>query len=88
MQLWNKALLEKLKINVNLWFSCLLRVTLLLLEHSFLSHVFDDLLEDLMKNRLEHFPGIGDLVHYLAHYLKTEVHAENNLGIVSENLIL
>ena len=92
VKLWNQILLEELQIDVYLRLCCSLwRIRegwfLLLGGDSLLSKVLDGLLKDLLKNLLEHLPGICDFIHDLAEHFETQEHVEDYFGIVSQNFI-
>lgn len=53
-----------------------------------MGEILNHLFENLMKDLLEHLPGIRDLIHDLAEDLQTQEHVENDFGIICQNLIL
>ena len=46
------------------------------------------MLQNLLKNLLEHLPRICDFIHDLAEHLDRQVHVEDDLRVVGEDLKL
>lgn len=53
-----------------------------------MSQLSYDVLKNLGENILKNFPGVSDFIHDFTEHLQTEIHVEDNLRVISKNLIL